>query len=353
VDAPRELARARRGPFAVTAAPGVAGTGGLRGGVGSWMGRPGNARLPGMPAAFAVTSLHKRFRTRFGRTESVALDGVDLEVPRGEAFGLIGPNGAGKTTFIKCLLGIAHPDRGAVELLGRRPEDPRSRARVGYLPERLALPGAWTPRAFLASVTRLKDLRVERAGLDALLARVGLAEAGGRRIRGFSKGMRQRLGLAAALVGAPDLLVLDEPTDGVDPLGRVEIRQLLAAELARGATLFINSHLLSETERICTRIGILSRGRLVRSGPLEALTAVQQRWRVRFAPGPPVRAEALLALGFEPSAGGGWELAAPDAVALNRALDGARAAGALLVELERASRDLEDVLTEALAAGAA
>ena len=305
-----------------------------------------------MPAAFAVTSLHKRFRTRFGRPDSVALDGVDLEVPRGEAFGLIGPNGAGKTTFIKCLLGIAHPDAGAVELLGGRPEDPRSRARVGYLPERLALPGAWTPRAFLASVARLKALRPERAGLEALLQQLGLGDAGERKIRGFSKGMRQRLGLAAALVGTPDLLVLDEPTDGVDPLGRVEIRQLLAAELARGATLFINSHLLSETERICTRIGILSRGRLVRSGPLEVLTRVQQRWRVRFAPERPLPTEALVALGFEPAEGGRWEIAAADAVALNRALDGARAAGLLLVELERASRDLEDVLTEALAAGA-
>jgi ABC-2 type transport system ATP-binding protein len=239
-----------------------------------------------------------------------------------------------------------------VELLGGRPEDPRSRARVGYLPERLTLPGAWTPRAFLASVTRLKGLRPQGSTLDGLLGRVGLSDAAERRIRGFSKGMRQRLGLAAALVGAPELLVLDEPTDGVDPLGRVEIRQLLGAELSRGATLFINSHLLSETERICTRIGILSRGRLVRSGPLDVLTAVQQRWRVRFADGQPAP-EALVALGFEPGEGGVWEIAAADAPALNHALDGARAAGGLLVELERASRDLEDVLTEALAAGAA
>jgi len=306
-----------------------------------------------MPAAFAVTSLRKQFSTRLGRTEAVALDGVDLEVPRGEAFGLIGPNGAGKTTFIKCLLAISRPDSGEVSLLGGRPEDPRTRARVGYLPERLTLPGAWTARAFLASVARMKGLAPGQAGLDGLLGRVGLAEVGERRIRGFSKGMRQRLGLAAALVGTPDLLMLDEPTDGVDPLGRVEIRQLLAAELARGATLFINSHLLSETERICTRIGILSRGRLVRSGTLEALTAVQQRWRVRFAAGPELAPGPLLALGFEPVEGGAWEIAAPDAPALNRALDGARASGALLVALERASRDLEDVLTEALAAGAA
>jgi ABC-2 type transport system ATP-binding protein len=297
-------------------------------------------------AAFAVRGLRKRFRGRWGRTESVALDGVDVEVPRGEAFGLLGPNGAGKTTFIKCLLGISHPDAGTISLLGGRPEDPRSRARVGYLPERLTLPGAWTPRAFLASVARLKGLSPATAGLDGLLGRVGLADAAGRRIRGFSKGMRQRLGLAAALVGAPELLVLDEPTDGVDPLGRVEIRQLLAAELARGATLFINSHLLSETERICTRVGILSRGRLVRSGPLDALTAVRQRWRVRFEGGTP--AAALAALGFEPAGGGAWEIAAEDVPALNRALDGARATGALLVSLEPASRDLEDVLTEAL-----
>ena len=306
-----------------------------------------------MSAAFAVTSLHKHFRTRFGRAESVALDGVDLEVPRGEAFGLLGPNGAGKTTFIKCLLGISHPDSGEVVLLGGRPEDPRTRARVGYLPERLTLPGAWTPRAFLGSVARLKGLPRERAAVEALLARVGLTETAERRIRGFSKGMRQRLGLAAALVGAPELLVLDEPTDGVDPLGRVEIRQLLAAELARGATLFINSHLLSETERICTRVGILARGRLVRSGPLEALTAVQQRWRVRFDGAATFPAEALVALGFEPAADGAWDIAAADATVLNRALDAARSAGALLVALEAASRDLEDVLAEALAPGAA
>ena len=161
-------------------------------------------------------------------------------------------------------------------------------------------------------MARLKGLRPDRAGAwTRCSGGSGSRDAGERRIRGFSKGMRQRLGLAAALVGAPELLVLDEPTDGVDPLGRVEIRQLLAAELARGATLFINSHLLSETERICTRIGILSRGRLVRSGPLEALTAVQQRWRVRFAAGLPLAAEALVAARVRAGAsGGGWEIAA-------------------------------------------
>jgi ABC-2 type transport system ATP-binding protein len=304
-----------------------------------------------MSAALAVSALQKRFRSGWRGAVTVALDGVDLQVPRGEAFGLIGPNGAGKTTFIKCLLGITHPDAGTVRLLDGNPQDPAIRAQVGYLPERLTLPGAWTPRAFLASVSRLKGLRPDLSLLDGLLGRVGLTDSSSRRIRGFSKGMRQRLGLAAALVGRPELLVLDEPTDGVDPLGRVEIRELLAGELERGATLFINSHLLSETERLCSRVGILSRGRLVRSGPLHKLTRMGSQWRVRFAPGAPP--ERLAALGFEPEEGDGWQFSAPDAASLNTALDQARTAGALLVGLEPASRDLEEVLTEALAAGAA
>jgi ABC-2 type transport system ATP-binding protein len=304
-----------------------------------------------MSAALAVSALQKRFRSGFRGPVIVALDGVDLDVPRGEAFGLIGPNGAGKTTFIKCLLGITHPDAGAIHLLDGSPQDPRMRARVGYLPERLTLPGAWTPLAFLASVFRLKGLPPDPSLIDGLLERVGLTDSAGRRIRGLSKGMRQRLGLAAALVGRPDLLVLDEPTDGVDPLGRVEIRELLAGELQRGATLFINSHLLSETERLCTRIGILSRGRLIRSGELQKLTQLGSLWRVRFAPGAPP--DRLAALGFEPEEGQSWQLSAPDPASLNAALDQARDAGALLIGLERASRDLEEVLSEALEAGAA
>src|SRR5690606_3123848 len=123
--------------------------------------------------------------------------------------------------------------------------------------------------AYLRSVATLKGLK--EAPVDALLDRVGLGAARARRIGGFSKGMRQRLGLAAALLGAPDLLVLDEPTDGIDPLGRIEVRDLLLQEKARGATLLLNSHLLAETERVCDRVGILHRGKLVQSGTLEAL----------------------------------------------------------------------------------
>jgi ABC-2 type transport system ATP-binding protein len=315
--------------------------------------------------AIDATGLDKTYSGLFRRAGQQALRGVDLRVPRGIAFGLIGLNGAGKTTFIKAILGIVRATAGTVRVLDGAPDDPRVRARIGYLPERLHLPQAWTPLAFLASVARLKDVTGPRRGakdhLDVAgdvrrqLTRVGLAADAERRIGGFSKGMKQRLGLAAALLRAPDLLILDEPTDGVDPLGRAEIRCILGEERARGATLFLNSHLLSETERICDRIGILAGGRLVREGALDALCGGGTRFRARFAPGCDVA--ALLAAGFllgEPQADPGsssFYCEAADPVALNALLDRARAAGALIVELSRESRDLEDVLSEAVRAG--
>jgi len=274
-----------------------------------------------------------------------ALDGMTLEIPRGAAFGLIGPNGAGKTTFIKLLLGIARPSSGEVRVLGRPPEDVAARERVGYLPERLHLPGSWKPRAYLRSVATLKGLK--EAPVDGLLQRVGLAgEAAGRRIGGFSKGMRQRLGLAAALLGAPDLLVLDEPTDGIDPIGRIEVRELLLQEKARGATLLLNSHLLAETERVCDRVGILHRGRLVKSGTLDELKAGVRGWELTFAPG--FDAAGLSALGLVCVEGPRFSARVDDAAGLNALIDRARATGAQLVKLERGAKDLEELLEESV-----
>ncbi|MDI1433455.1 ABC transporter ATP-binding protein [Polyangium sorediatum] len=279
-----------------------------------------------------------------------ALAGLDLSVDEGAAFGLIGLNGAGKTTFIKSLLGVVRPSAGVVRVLGKDPEDPTARAQVGYLPERLFLPHAFTPVQFLASVARLKGLPRADDEVRRQIGRVGLSGEEGRRIGGFSKGMRQRLGLAAALLGGPMLLVLDEPTDGVDPLGRAEIRRILAEERARGATLFLNSHLLSETERVCDRIGILSGGRLLREGPIEALCGSETRYRVRLAP--PFDSAALTPLGFRPGDGEGvFVVDASDPTALNDLLDQARRTGARLVGLTHDVRDLEDVLAEALGQG--
>lgn len=298
-----------------------------------------------MNLAIDVHDVEKRYRTWRNRAGFRALDGITLEVPRGVAFGLLGPNGAGKTTFIKVLLTVVRPQRGSVRLLGGDPEDPRIRARVGYLPERLELPGHFTPLTLLASVSRLKHVRPVRDQIIRLLDRVGLANDTNRKIGGFSKGMKQRLGLAIALLGTPDLLILDEPTDGVDPMGRIEIRNLLNAELSRGCTIFLNSHLLAETERICSQVGIIAAGRIVRQGSLEQLCRAQGRWRIRFAQG--ADAERLQGLGFCP-VGADFLFAGDDLLPLNRALDGARAAGAVIAEVRPDEKDLEQVMAEAL-----
>ena len=243
-----------------------------------------------MPAGAEVRALAKSYSGAFGRGGHPALRGVDLTVERGIAFGLIGLNGAGKTTFIKSLLGVVRPSAGTVKILDGDPEDPAVRARIGYLPERLLLPHASTPLAFLASVARLKRLPSRDDDARRQLVRVGLENDSDRKIGGFSKGMRQRLGLAAALLGDPELLILDEPTDGVDPLGRADVRRLLGEEKSRGVTIFLNSHLLSETERVCDlRRHPRERACSAREGELETLCRSTSRHRARFCARAPTR----------------------------------------------------------------
>ncbi len=295
-----------------------------------------------MTAALSATALEKTYRGFFG-SQHQALRGLTLTVPRGVSFGLIGPNGAGKTTFIKVLLGVVRPTGGTVSVLGGQPDDLAVRARIGYLPERMHLPGALRSLDFLRSIATLKSLAPSDAELRTSLDRVGLS-TGHKRIGTFSKGMRQRLGLAAATLGAPDLLILDEPTDGIDPVGRVEVRKLLLEEKARGATLLLNSHLLSETERVCDRIGVLHEGTLKLEGSLDEVRQVTTRWQVKFASGAD---EAVLeAAGF---VGGRFE---GDVHELNAALDEVRAKGLELMSLAPESRDLEQVLTEVMGGSA-
>ncbi|MFZ5439810.1 MAG: ABC transporter ATP-binding protein [Myxococcota bacterium] len=294
--------------------------------------------------ALEVRNLTKSYRGLFGAPQP-ALRGLTLSIPRGAAFGLIGPNGAGKTTFIKVLLGVVRPDEGEVAVLGGDPQDTAIRARIGYLPERMHLPAALRGRDFLRSVATLKRLAPTDAELSRLLERVGLRDSG-QRIGTFSKGMRQRLGLAAAMLGQPELLVLDEPTDGIDPVGRVEVRTLLLEEKARGATVLLNSHLLAETERVCDRIGVLDHGQLRLEGTLEEVRRAASRWTVRFADQP--AREVLVEAGFVES-DSAWTFEG-DVGSLNEALDAARRAGAQLTALTPQTRDLEAVLTEALEA---
>lgn len=205
----------------------------------------------------------------------MALAGVDLVVPDGTALGMLGANGAGKTTALKLLLGFTRPSRGAARLRGRDPYDAAARIGVGYLPERLALPGAMTLRGFLrlhAGLLGLSGADAVRA-VEAVSDTTGVRDRLGERLASLSKGLAQRVGFASALLGDPSVLVLDEPTSGLDPLGVRDARDWIQAARSRGATVLVCSHVLSEVERTCDQVVILNEGRIATAGALEALVA--------------------------------------------------------------------------------
>ena len=279
---------------------------------------------------------------------------VSIQVERGECYGLAGPNGAGKTTLIRLLLGLALPDAGEVRLFGERPEDPSVRARVGFVPEAAELPPAASPRALVHRFARLRGVpRAEQDGL-AQLERLGLSALLDRPAHQLSKGEKQRTLLALSLLGAPDLLVLDEPTDGLDPLGRALVRRVLREERTLGRTVFLNSHLLSETERICTRVGILHRGRLVREHAAQSSDSKGQSAVVLSEPPPALegmRAAPSLQGRATESEGATVLVDHDDVAQLNAALDRLRAAGAQIVEVRRVREDLETSFEAAVQGG--
>ena len=208
---------------------------------------------------------------RFGSI--TALAGLTMTIPRGDVFGFLGPNGAGKTTAVKLLLGLTPPTSGDAEVLGAAIGDREALRRVGYLPELFRYQLWLSAREVLA-------LHCELAGIDRAawpreiedaLAIVGLADRGSGRVGTYSKGMQQRLGLGVALLGAPDLVVLDEPTSALDPVGRHDVREIIRGLGERGTTVFLNSHLLSEVEQVCSRVAIVDRGKVVAEGTLDEL----------------------------------------------------------------------------------
>jgi ABC-2 type transport system ATP-binding protein len=297
--------------------------------------------------------LRKVYRSRLGAKRIRALDGVDLAVAEGEVFGLLGPNGAGKTTAVKILFGLTHASEGTARLFGVPAAWPRSRRRVGYLPEGHRFPGYLTARDTLSIFGRMSG--VDRATLNAripgLLDRLGLAAWAKVRVKKFSKGMTQRLGLAAALIHEPDVLLLDEPTDGVDPVGRREIRDILREEASRGRTIFINSHLLSEIERTCDRVAVLREGRIAAQGTIEELTSSDPRFRLTASPIDDALIAALEAAGAGVQrVNGHLELTARDLVHVNELVDRVRARGVLLSELTPVRSSLEDVFVGLLRA---
>ena len=202
-----------------------------------------------------------------------ALNGVSLQASAGEVFGLLGPNGAGKTTLIKILLGVVSPTSGKASLFGEPAGSTLARSRVGYLPETLRVDRHHTARSALKYYGRLSSMgnrQIEKRS-DELLELVGLRGRDRESLKRFSKGMNQRLGLAQALIHDPDLLVLDEPTDGLDPVGRSEVRKVIERLSESGKTIFLNSHILQEVEVVCTRVAILANGEIRGTGTIDEL----------------------------------------------------------------------------------
>jgi ABC-2 type transport system ATP-binding protein len=225
--------------------------------------------------AIEVEGLEKIYRARFGGKQVNAVSDLTLRVPVGTKFGLLGANGAGKTTFVKMLLSAVRPTGGTAAVFGRDSRDPAARRPVGYLPENHRFPTYLTARGMLNFYGALSGMAApERKGrIPSLLDLVGLSGWEDVRIKKFSKGMLQRLGLAQALIHEPRLLVLDEPTDGVDPVGRRHIRDILNGLTGSGVTIFINSHLLTEVEAFCDEVAIIHKGKLALQGRIRDLIA--------------------------------------------------------------------------------
>ncbi len=243
------------------------------------MGDGNETSTTGRPPAIEIRRLTKEYPLPGGRSRVRAVDDLSLTVPTGTVYGLLGPNGSGKSTTLKALLGLLRPTRGECLIAGVPGADPASHRSIGYLPEAPYFPKHLSGRELVRYHARLCDL--PRAGREeriaALLERVGLTRAADRRIGGYSKGMLQRIGLAQALVSDPPILILDEPTAGVDPVGAAEIAELILEQKRRGCTVLLCSHFLTQIEEICDRVAILHRGRMLAEGSLEELLGRGER----------------------------------------------------------------------------
>jgi len=221
----------------------------------------------------SVDKLQKTFKKPFSGKKVEAVRGVSFEVERGEIFGFLGPNGAGKTTTIKMLTGLIAPTGGSAKLFGEPAPSPDAMRKVGFLPENPYVYPYLTPREFVDLCGRLNGMGGAdlRKRTEVVLERVGIAYAADRAVRALSKGMLQRTGLAAALVHDPEMLLLDEPMSGLDPVGRKEVRDLIVEERDKGRTVFFSSHILSDVEMLCDSVCILKKGEVVVSGTIKEL----------------------------------------------------------------------------------
>ncbi len=301
--------------------------------------------------AIETRGLEKLYRSRFSGREVRAVCDFSLRVPAGSKFGLLGPNGAGKTTFVKMLLSAVHPTAGSARLYGKDARLPQSRRPVGYLPENHRFPTYLTGTGMLDFYGALSGLssNERHRRIPGMLELVGLSTWGPVRIKKYSKGMLQRLGLAQALIHQPKLLILDEPTDGVDPAGRREIRDILNRLTGKGVTVFINSHLLSEVESFCDHVAIMRKGQLALEGKISHLLA---------GTGYTVNASGVREAVLNDIRGmGGAIQANPQGISVqspsrdhaNLVVDKIRAGGGLIDELKPSGRSLEELFLKATA----
>ena len=236
------------------------------------------------PNSVEVVGLNKVYSTSFGKKKVFALTDLSLSVPAGTIFGLLGPNGAGKTTLIKLLLSITFPDSGSARILNEDISNIKTKRKVGYLPENHKYPPYLTggeTLKFFGQLSGLDGTKLDKK-IDELLELMNLSRWKKSKIKNYSKGMMQRLGLAQAMINDPELIFLDEPTDGVDPIGRKEIRDVLVELKNRQKTIFLNSHILSEVEMITDNVGILNKGKLLKEGTVRELTEKKEEYRLLF-----------------------------------------------------------------------
>lgn len=258
--------------------------------------------------AVEIADIHKSFPGHWGRGGVYAVKGVSLSIPEGAVYGLIGPNGSGKSTIMKALVGLLSPDAGTCRVFGQAATAPANRREIGFLPENPYFYKFLTGEETVRFYGRLCGLRGTelKARTAEMLQLVGLQEAAHRRLGGYSKGMLQRVGLAQALVQQPRLLVLDEPTAGVDPIGSRAIRDIILDLKQQGITVFLCSHLLEQVQEICDRVGILYQGCLIAEGSVDELTRDRRRTEILLSNPTPELLSQIRAL-----AGDAWLSAAP------------------------------------------
>jgi len=295
----------------------------------------------------SVDRLAKTFRKPFTRRKVEAVRGVSFEVKRGHIFGFLGPNGAGKTTTIKMLTGLIAPTSGRASILGQPAPSPDAMGKVGFLPENPYVYPYLTPREFVSLCGRLNGMGGASLAKEVVrvLERVGLGYAIDRPVRALSKGMLQRTGLAAALVHGPELLLLDEPMSGLDPVGRKEVRDLIVEESEAGRTVFFSSHILADVEMLCDHVCILRRGEVVAGGAIsELLKSDVRRSELTLAEVADAHVEALSALGERAQRRGRslvLEVHGDDAV--RKALEAALGLGVRVESLVPKRETLEDL----------